>query len=277
MGHSHTPRARTALVGASPNTVAALVADNIYRLRTERGWSQVQLAARLHQQGLRYYAAAQIAQIELGTARADHVLEMAAFCQAFGVPMTELLAGPLDVPIKTAKAAVPLETIRMALSSGVTATGDVATTPDLPDMSIFFGISIAEKLGIGAADLDVLTYEMYGYWEFIHERDRRAGLDPFHWSKHHAGQQAEPRAQGKRGHATRVMLAEMKAYLAEHPMAEIWERHHDAWQARQAEAEMSARDEVAYQWHAQTGEWPTKEELDEYMAADEAADTDKEN
>jgi len=240
-----------------PPTLAAIIASNIRRLRAERDWSQSQLSRRLKRRGVNNWTPNLVALVETGRRSPEHLIDLAALCQVFRVPLTELLAAPADQPVRATGSAkqVPMAAIQQAFAGTTPPLEDEEITPppgeDEAYGSFFVDVSVMNRLGIDAEDVRILTYEMFGEWEFMHARDRRAGVDPATILYTVEGR-SDPSVQARRGHATRAMLKEAAAYLADHPMTEIRERQAEAYAQRRAEEDAwDAEQDAAMQRYAQ--------------------------
>lgn len=245
------------------STLAAVVGDNVYRLRTERGWSQAQLAAQLNARGILGWQPSTVALVETGKQRADKVLELAALCQVFAVPLEELLAGPLGVPIKVdGGPALPLESIRLALS-GTTASPRIAEV-ELP-ASVWDSAPLARALGISSEQFRALVFDVFGTWNYFNLRDAKAGMMPGFPYQRAADAELDPSVRAHRGHATREILAALAAVLERDGIEAIWERTREAWEQERQASLAYEREQVAQQWARDTGTWPTEDELNDYF------------
>lgn len=170
-----------------------VVADNIRRLRTERGWSQAELATALFLVQLRQWSPSTVALVETGKQRADRLLDLAALCQVFGVPLTELITGDGAIDLQGGDS-VQIATIRDCLagnSPGVT-NERLNSTNDPFELA-----RIARNIGLTRAQLILACYDRLNRWDFNNLREEWADIPPGTSTR---------TAQAMRGHATRRIL-----------------------------------------------------------------------
>lgn len=186
-----------------------VIARTVAEMRTDRGWTQAQLAFEMRARGF-MWATNRVAQLET-LRRPVSLLEVIALAMVFNVPVKRLLDGDDWIALPDG-GQVSLFVLREAL------TGDVppltrsvmsdASARDQEDHLVDFEDlrKMAAKLGLDVpSDLEAFAYRIFGLG-FQNERARRLG-DVSGLSKRSA--------QTKRGHVSRALLAEIADYLGE--------------------------------------------------------------
>lgn len=187
------------MTAPTPIRLEHVVALNMARLRVDRGWSQSDLAWRMRANGCDW-TLNRVTQTE--TLRRPVTLqEVVSLAWVFEVPMAELVAGDNSAEFPDGRA-VSLDDIRRAI------TGDTSTqTHSREHRERLFDRGeirkMAKSLEVTPELLDWLARRLYGH-SFVQERNERAG-DLTGLPKRSA--------QTKRGHATRALVDEVRAYL----------------------------------------------------------------
>lgn len=193
-----------------PQAVAPAVGVQVQRLRTERGWSQDELAQRL---GLPKWTRVQVARLERGSREGLGLDEALALARTLGVSVVALL--PKDVPLRLGGAdgpTVPATTARDLLEGTYEEErggGEVIPTPDgllyLPvEVSARSEavVRAAQALGLTAEQVEEHALAEFGRG-LVSERDRRLAEQ--------VPADASPRSrQAARGHVMRGLLAELR-------------------------------------------------------------------
>ena len=222
-----TKRATKAQTQPAPElTLEEAVGRRVRELRTERGWTQVQLAQGMAVAGLTDWRRLTVTALESGQRRIqlDEVLVLA---HVFGVPVVELL------PLDDRSAVAPADdhwvltlgpvymnpaTAKWHLTGGHDGDPDWTVGEDgiLKDRGAELGAfymerdeanqKAARELGISVQDLVALSRCLW-MWGLPRERDRRLKEQP-------GADQLSPRSrQARRGHITRALLAELRTAL----------------------------------------------------------------
>lgn len=184
-----------------------VIAGNLRQLIAERGWRHVELASRLNANGFAW-TANRVAQVTTDRRRLT-LLELAALCATFAVPLSRFLDGDRDVPIPAGQP-VPLAMVRESLTAGtVTASPTAVTVTRYVYVPTDEEEAAVKRLGLpNVGELHRLAKRALGTTSVVEERDRRVG-DPAGVSKRSL--------QAKRGHAMRAILTELRAYNDTHP------------------------------------------------------------
>ena len=183
-----------------------VIARNVAERRTDRGWTQADLAREMHTWGFTW-ATNRVAQVET-LRRPVSLLEVVGLAMVFDLPVVELLAGDDKIALPDGRE-FPLVFLREALIAGhpkariFTAERYLAGEADYQDLR-----RMAAKLGLSAPeDLDALARKVFGQ-SFHAEQEARLG-DVSGLSKRSA--------QTKRGHVSRALIADVEKYLGEGP------------------------------------------------------------
>jgi transcriptional regulator with XRE-family HTH domain len=196
-----------------------VIARNVAELRTERGWTQAELAEEMRAWGFTW-ATNRVTQLET-LRRPVSLLEVIGLGMVFAVPATRLLGGDDRITLPDGRE-FPLVFLREALIGGeperrfFTPKDYMQSEADFQELR-----KMAAKLGLSnPEDLATLAHKMFGH-SFRDEQDVRLG-DVSHLSKRSA--------QTKRGHVSRAMLAEVEGYLGEGKERAVKLDHLHDWQ-----------------------------------------------
>lgn len=172
-------------------TLDQVVARSVLRLRLRAGVTQTELARRLRGEGIRPFSQSSVASVE---------------------------AGDEDVDLPDGRT-VPLEAIRQAL--GGTRVGappaevrfdyDAQYENDRGSDDVELA-RLARRAGVPPEQMAAVSRAVFGKPWFLRLRDERAGI---------TADMPARSAQAKRGHATRAMLEEIRAVVAEEGLAAI--------------------------------------------------------
>jgi transcriptional regulator with XRE-family HTH domain len=185
-----------------------VIARNVAERRTDRGWTQADLAREMHTWGFTW-ATNRVAQVET-LRRPVSLLEVIGLAMVFDLPVQRLLDGDDQIALPDGRE-FPLAWLRKAVIEGQPKTRfsifspqyHLAVEAEYQDLR-----RMATKLGLSAPeDLDALARTLFGQ-AFHSEREARLG-DVSGLSKRSA--------QTKRGHVSRALLAEVDEYLGEGP------------------------------------------------------------
>ena len=186
-----------------------VIARNVTELRSEREWTQPELAGRMRWQGFQWQSN-RVAQIET-LRRPVSLLEVVGLSRVFVVSASRLLAGDDEINLPSG-AAISLVEVRAALE-GVPVTismaelNDLIVRGDAADDATARGDlrKVAKGLGLDERELQQLSWRMWGA-PFHFEREKRLGsIEGL----------SKRSAQTKRGHVTRALIAEVEKYLGE--------------------------------------------------------------
>lgn len=177
-----------------------VIARNVAELREEREATQADLAAKMRHNGFTW-TTNRVTQLET-LRRPVSLLEVVGLSHVFLVPVERLLAGDdlIDMPDGSTMA---LSLVRDALAG----RGHIEIRDMTPEESDRYEGArddmrkVAAGLGMEVDELASLAYTLWGH-SFWSERDQRVG-DLSGLTKRSA--------QTKRGHATRKIIAEIKA------------------------------------------------------------------
>ncbi|MDP8969805.1 MAG: hypothetical protein M3N52_04790 [Actinomycetota bacterium] len=178
-----------------------IYARNMAALRTQRGWTQAELALRMTEHGLRW-SVNRVSQVET-LHRSLSPLEIVGLTSVFEVPHVALLAGDDEIELPDGST-VPLAEIRTALEGGTAALRrglleSVETVRRQAEVERVELDKLGRRLGLSWDELNFLATEIYGR-SLFEEREARTG---------DVSGLAQRSAQTKRGHATRALLAEL--------------------------------------------------------------------
>jgi transcriptional regulator with XRE-family HTH domain len=200
------------VVGMSPSeiTLDAVLARNLREVLERHEMRHADLAERMRVHGVGW-STNTVAQV-LGRHRQVPIIELAALCSVFEVPLTELLSG--DDQITVGFHTLPLGAIRQVIDTG--------RMPRIPEDQrtgvVIYLPSDEEAKAMRRLRIDIgtLTYaadRLFGTTDIVEERDRRAG---------DLSGLPKRSAQSKRGHAMRSVLDEIAEYInaAPEPPAE---------------------------------------------------------
>jgi transcriptional regulator with XRE-family HTH domain len=182
-----------------------VIARNVAELRAEKDATQHDLAERMRVAGFGWQSN-RVAQIET-LRRPVSLLEVVGLSRVFGVTVSRLLAGDDEIDLPSGKT-ISLWAVRDTLLTEPEAAPDMTAeeserrTAARDDLR-----KLAKALDLDVNDLQALSYRMWG-GSFWYERARRLG-DVSGLSKRSA--------QTKRGHVTRQIIKDARAWLNDHP------------------------------------------------------------
>jgi transcriptional regulator with XRE-family HTH domain len=181
------------------DTVEDVVARNLRRLRTARGWTQSDLALRMRGAGFANWRANRVTQVETQR-RAVSLAELLMLSWVLGEPLARFVDGAGDVELPGGQA-VALKDVQAIVAGDITGTGEPPrVSPGAPADELR---RIARQLDLPVDVLEFLARSLYGHG-FMEERDARTG-DVTGMDKRSA--------QTKRGLATRTIAAELAGFL----------------------------------------------------------------
>jgi transcriptional regulator with XRE-family HTH domain len=212
----------------APILLADVIRTNLRTLREQRNWSQGDLALRMRSLGMTRCTGNAIAQIETGRVRSDRILDLALFAQAFGKPLTALLAGDGEIHVD-ARA----DTVKSLLDLRMAVVGEAPPPADDVHAQITEEYNldrIAVQAGLDSTGaLRMITLALWDQQDFLILRDEYAGLAIT------GGTRANIAA--RRGQATRRLISEIAREVALVGVDELVERGIAKLHARAVEGE----------------------------------------
>lgn len=163
----------------------------------------MQLAAAMRDQGLRFWSHNVVALVETGRQRADRLLDLAALCRVFAVPLRELIATEEQVqtdggPTDPAEIMVALE--GSPLSRHLRWAGMDHRPVEPPgEMKQY-----AARIGLTEAEFALILRRQFHAYGFRQELDSRAGV---------TDATSERAARALRGWAARALLQEISELI----------------------------------------------------------------
>jgi transcriptional regulator with XRE-family HTH domain len=202
-------------LGIMGSRLEHVIARNLAELRAEKGlsaglswphhfrtgYTQTDVAEAMRQVGFRWQSN-RVAQIET-LHRPVTLLEIVGLSRVFGVPVSRLLSGDDEIDLPSG-IQVPLAAVRAALAGEPVSPEDWEVAERRNAARDELG-KIAKRLDLDWKDLSMLSYAMWRR-SFIAERESRLG---------DVSGLSMRSAQTKRGHVTRVLLADIADFLGE--------------------------------------------------------------
>jgi transcriptional regulator with XRE-family HTH domain len=182
-----------------------VIARNVAELRAEKDATQHDLAEMMRVHGFGWQSN-RVAQIET-LRRPVSLLEVVGLSRVFGVTVSRLLAGDDEIDLPSGET-MWLGVVRDALLTEPEAAPDMTAEESERHTAARDDLrKLAKGLDLDVDDFQVLSYRMWGR-SFWVERAHRLG-DVSGLSKRSA--------QTKRGHATRQIIKDVRAWLDDHP------------------------------------------------------------
>jgi transcriptional regulator with XRE-family HTH domain len=178
-----------------------VVGENLKRLRAQWHQTQDELADWLQGRGLPW-SRSQVAAIETGKRESLDLVTAAVLAAALEAPLGDLLAG--DGYVRHADGAVSRRWLRDALAGERVEVAELA-----PKAAFTVDAAIASSLRVHPEDIARAAGPLWNR-SAIEERDRRVA---------ELGELTDRQRQAHRGHVTRQLTKEIKAYLAAPPPA----------------------------------------------------------
>lgn len=181
-----------------------VIARNVAELRTDREWTQADLAREMREWGFTW-GTNRVTQLET-LRRPVSLLEVIGLAMTFAVPVTRFLDGDDKITLPDDRE-FPLAFMREAMVGGefkrrfYTPKDYMQSEADFQDLR-----KMASNMGLSnPEDLATLALKVFGE-QFHAERESRLG---------NVSGLSKRSAQTKRGHVSRAMLAEIENYLGE--------------------------------------------------------------
>ena len=153
-------------------TTAQVVGANLHAQRVQRGWTQAQVAHKVHAYGLSWNSD-HVSNLEKGareTVRLDELLILSA---AFGVPLAVWFKGEGDVVI-AGHTSLSRAEMRQALTGEVPMAEAIVVDFEKAEDQLIADRRAAERLGVPEHRVTAAAVKLWGH-TLTQERDRRLG------------------------------------------------------------------------------------------------------
>jgi transcriptional regulator with XRE-family HTH domain len=197
---------------ADVDELDAVMAGRLRAVLDDRGMRREDMAGEMTQLGFRWTGNT-VTQVITGR-RGLSLLELAGICSVLGTSLTDLLGSNSEVKLPNFDARLPVADIAEAIRSGGGNWGRRGLVRTLfgPVQREFEEVrtKAARRLGVAPEQVDEAAIHLWGR-PLGAERDHRFDTSDFDFN----APENRRTLQARRGHATRALIDELRAYFAE--------------------------------------------------------------